>query len=269
MRLSIIVLSCFIHLGIFIGNQSYAMINGEAAQREEGAAAAEEIVFPEKDTGNIGEIRYSILNAQQFQRIYGREWILMDGRDIRGEELHTSGLWTETHIPDVRGTFLRCKNNGRNDGKQNTGGDLAVGTYQEDQIKSHNHSISLHGSIFFSRFNPWCEHKDGFAAGGCFGGKHAHDTGVTRDGLPDTNLTGGLETNPRCITVNAFIKVRRTLNDQKTNVIMKAIENLPEQIAKNPGLATIIRQLVQQEVHRAIPIAQGQGRTAPVIGGNP
>lgn len=256
MRLSVIILSFFIYFESIIINQVQAN--------------TKEIVIPEKDTGNIGEIRYSILTEEQFQKIYGKEWILMDGRDIREEELHTSGLWTQNNIPDTRGVFLRCKNNGRSDGKQNPGGDLAVGSYQSDEFKSHKHGGGNHNHPL------WCEWDASrvWKGGPSINNTMAWSPPNHRHGHVDHSgeiiqPEGGSETRPRCITVNAFIKVRRTLNDQKTNVIMKAIENLPEQITKNPGLATIIRQLVQQEVHRAIPIAQGQGRRAPVIGGNP
>lgn len=44
-------------------------------------------------------------------------------------------------IPDLRGMFLRSKNNGRADGNQNPDGDLALGVVQQDAFKSHTHTV--------------------------------------------------------------------------------------------------------------------------------
>ena len=35
----------------------------------------------------LGEIRYSILTLEQFQKLYGKGWILMDGSSIIGSDL--------------------------------------------------------------------------------------------------------------------------------------------------------------------------------------
>ncbi|CAG8456515.1 44426_t:CDS:2 [Gigaspora margarita] len=86
--------------------------------------------------GRLGEIRYSILNQEQFQELYGKEWILMDGSSIFGSDLEKKFGWTS--VSDLRGLFLRCKNNGRNDGLENPSGELALGQYHKDNLKSHN-----------------------------------------------------------------------------------------------------------------------------------
>src|SRR5689334_21752121 len=98
----------------------------------------------EKDEGLLGEVRYSILDEPTFQKLYGVEGILMDGRNISGTDLHR--LVNVTSIPDARGVFLRGKNNGRGDGAQNPDGDLAIGTLQWDQNQSHNHYNGTHQS---------------------------------------------------------------------------------------------------------------------------
>ncbi|MEO5968797.1 MAG: hypothetical protein ABIQ95_02620, partial [Bdellovibrionia bacterium] len=43
--------------------------------------------LPEKNEGLIGEIRLSLLTETQFQGLYGKEWVLMDGHSIEGKEL--------------------------------------------------------------------------------------------------------------------------------------------------------------------------------------
>jgi hypothetical protein len=93
----------------------------------------------EKDEGNIGEVRYSILNPAQFRTLYGPEWILMDGSAVGGSDLAKEFGWT--NVPDGRGVFLRGKDHGRG---FNPDGNIEVGTYQADQFTTHNHGGGDH-----------------------------------------------------------------------------------------------------------------------------
>ncbi len=93
--------------------------------------------------GFIGEIRYSILDELQFQRLYGTNWVLMAGQSIEESELaRLSGM---THVPDPRGLYLRVNNSGRKDEKGNPDGDLKVGTLQNDEFNSHTHGVNDNG----------------------------------------------------------------------------------------------------------------------------
>ncbi|RIB25149.1 hypothetical protein C2G38_2166587 [Gigaspora rosea] len=60
----------------------------------------------------------------------------MDGSSIFGSDLEKKFGWNS--VPDARGLFLRCKNNGRNDGLENPSGELDLGQYQSDNLKSQN-----------------------------------------------------------------------------------------------------------------------------------
>ncbi|CAG8688651.1 14198_t:CDS:2, partial [Racocetra persica] len=147
--------------------------------------------------GMLGEIRYSILNQNQFQELYGKEWILMDGSSILGSDLERKFGWT--FVPDARGLFLRCKNNGRNDGLENPSGELNLGQYQKDNLKSHNHV-----GLFVNNIEgQWGQsyYKGEF---------NSHRLATqswdsTRSFY--TGYTGEKETCPKSITVNAFIKI--------------------------------------------------------------
>lgn len=184
--------------------------------------------------GITGEIRYSILDLQQFQQLYGSSWVLMDGKEVPGTHLASLGI---TNIPDARGIFLRCKDHSRGKEGGNPAGDLAVGTYQEDQIKEHNHKTKIKGQIFFSRLKPDCEFVNGFTPGPAFTGPCPRfDTGITRDGIPDTSESGGDETRPRCVTVNAFIKIHDTRNLPEKKDDKKEPQNqASEKASENSG----------------------------------
>ena len=65
-------------------------------------------------------------------------WIVADGRSVTGSAFDTMGLGT--NVPDARATFLRGKNNGRVDGKENPDGELALGAFSTNKILQHSHS---------------------------------------------------------------------------------------------------------------------------------
>jgi hypothetical protein len=138
--------------------------------------------------GTLGDIRTSMLTEALFQSENDTTWIIADGQDVTGSDYHT--LTGETTIPDTRGTFLRGKNNGRVDGKQNPDGDLPLGTYQVDDFFSHDHSVS----------------SSSFTGGGAQAAIASNNVGYPAH---ITGMTGGNETRPRNITVNIFIKINR------------------------------------------------------------
>ncbi|CAG8807626.1 23427_t:CDS:1, partial [Gigaspora rosea] len=133
----------------------------------------------------------------QFQKLYGKEWILMDGSSIFGSDLEKKFGWSS--VPDSRGLFLRCKNNGRNDGLENPSGELARGQYQTDNLKSHNHV----GLFVNGVEGEWGQY---YYQGEFDSHKIAtQPIGSTRSFY--TGYTGEQETCPKSITVNAFIKI--------------------------------------------------------------
>ena len=147
-----------------------------------------------QNDGFVGDIVASSLTELQFQTQRSNSWILMDGRGVTGSKYNS--LTGNTTIPDARGQFLRGKNNGRIDGKENPDGDLALGTQQSDAMQGHRHTYSavMNGP----------DRTQGTVNPGNVG------TGTTSD--PVTDGTHGTprtasETRSKNITVNYFIKI--------------------------------------------------------------
>lgn len=134
----------------------------------------------------LGEIRYSLLTPEQFQEYYGPEWILLNGSSILNSDLHRIFGWAK--LPDARGLFLRGKQNGRSDNNGNPDGDLALGEYQRDMFESHTHSYTAYQ---FPNMGS--------------SGKVVGVWGSSTD--KSTGFAGGIETRPRSITVNIYIKI--------------------------------------------------------------
>ncbi len=146
---------------------------------------------------SVGTIITSMLTETQFQSLNGVAWVLMDGRNVMGSAYTT--LTGFTTIPDARGAYIRGKNNGRVDGFQNPSGDLALGTFQNDQFQGHYHqndSNALGG-------------PEGFTSGGSIGNGWNVTTfaqTIISDGGNGTPRIGP-ETRVKCITINYFIKI--------------------------------------------------------------
>ena len=142
---------------------------------------------------SLGDIRHSMLTEAEFQAENGNEWIIADGRDITGSDLGDVffARGDAQNAPDLRGMYLRGKNNGRSDGDENPDGELDLGTYQADQNKAHTHT--------HNRYN-----KTGGGAGQMSGFDILNLTDTT-------SSSGGNEARPRSITVNIFIKINRGL----------------------------------------------------------
>jgi hypothetical protein len=143
----------------------------------------------------VGSIIHSMLTEIQFQDQIGNPspatWVLADGRDVTGS------LFTEvtgfTLIPDLRGIFVRGKNNGRSDGHQNPDGDLALGTYTGDKFASHLHTYT------YSRTTAQISNN---TSGGVI--NFPYDQLTTTE---NTSSAGGNETAPKNVTVNIFIRI--------------------------------------------------------------
>ena len=89
------------------------------------------------NTMPVGSVIHSMLTEAQFQAQMGVGWVLMDGRSVSGSRYHQ--ITNNSTLPDARGQFLRGKNNGRADGKENPNGDSALGTQQQDAFQGHAH----------------------------------------------------------------------------------------------------------------------------------
>ena len=122
--------------------------------------------------------------------------MLADGRSVAGSAYAVAtGLST---VPDLRGVFLRGKNNGRGDGKQNPGGELALGAYQADLFGIHNHVEGFAGVNASASFGVATTD----AAGNING-----QNGTSAQNHAITSNAGGNETRSRNVTVNYFVRI--------------------------------------------------------------
>jgi len=151
----------------------------------------------------LGDIRSSILTETQFQIENGSEWIIADGRDITGSDLAI--LLTETFAPDLRGVFLRGKDNGRG---INPDGDLPLGQFTSDKYELHNHlyndsTVDISATVGGAQQNARCNRTSN--SGEPF--IYTTDVDTTRTSIG----AGSTETAPKSVTVNYFIKINRDL----------------------------------------------------------
>jgi hypothetical protein len=166
----------------------------------------------------IGSVQASLLTEAEFQSIFGTGWVLARGQSVSGSKYASiTGVAT---VPDMRGMFLRGKNNGRSDGNQDSGGErnLRDGTVQVDQVEKHIHSLptgtGAPGSDGFWGVIDSYWMKSNVTQG--FNDAPANNEyAITSDansypGTPPLNLTKGkfgTETRPRNVTVNYFIRI--------------------------------------------------------------
>jgi hypothetical protein len=152
----------------------------------------------------VGTILTSILDKEHFPCTVAGKWVLADGTRVPdGDRLALLVRFNlvvyaplvrgnEIHAPDLRGMFLRGKNYERPPADGNAEGDLALGARQSDDVGPHKHGYRV-----------------GYAnAGGGGSGAQWHSAAgeTTGDPTPAGTLRR-LETRPRSVTVNYFVRV--------------------------------------------------------------
>jgi hypothetical protein len=134
---------------------------------------------------SVGSVEQSFLTLADFQTQKGStNWLLADGGDCTGTLFAT--LFGSNTLPDLRGSFLRAKDNSKG---LNPDGDLALGAYTVDKYKAHTHTTRTDYTI-----------NAGSAA-------KSITLDNTASGTAITGSSGGNETAPKSVTVNMFIKV--------------------------------------------------------------
>jgi hypothetical protein len=143
------------------------------------------------DHFKIGDVIYSVLNAEQFRKIHGNGWHLLDGADIKNEQLqkfYPSQLISGQYLPNANGQFVRSMNGGvsATEGADPVKGRI-VGSSQNQDLIAHAHTFS--------------------AGGGSSGPRNA----ISIDTNPSTTITtttfGGTETRPTNIALYMYIKI--------------------------------------------------------------
>ena len=157
----------------------------------------------------IGSIIPSMLTEAQFQGILGADWILAAGQNIVGSNLYN--LTGQANAPDLRGRFLRGKNNGASGGTYSPT-EESLGAYQQDTFELHSHTANDPG-----HFHQGYSIGDSPKNDACYGGGwpvNGNNDGTTCTWQVDTKTTGisiansgSAETRPINITVNYFIRI--------------------------------------------------------------
>ena len=141
----------------------------------------------DREIYQVGEVKTSLLNPDEFQDKYGDVWVLMDGREVDGSDFMQ--LTSLSSIPDARGKFLRMINHGAN-GENYDVEDREPGSYQKDALRSHDHKTE--GEFTGVTSGSW---NQGHALG--YQGRYNTKSATT----------GGKETRPKNIGVNFYIKI--------------------------------------------------------------
>lgn len=149
--------------------------------------------------GAVGDVKHSNLTEVQIQAELDDTWVLADGRDVTGSAFHTlTGL---TILPDCRGQFIRGKNNGRADGKENPQGDLALGTYEADESNRVDYRFWQY-NVYPGASSVSIPGDGTYSGWGTSGNNYTHNNG---DGVKFK--TNAAETRPKSATMNVFIKI--------------------------------------------------------------
>ena len=97
-------------------------------------------------SGAVGDVKYSILDPTQFAAVNGACWVPMDGRALAvSDQLRIlTGL---TNVPNAGGYFLRSQefSGGPDVDPARTSGST-IATVQNDETRSHNHTMQSAGS---------------------------------------------------------------------------------------------------------------------------
>jgi len=144
----------------------------------------------------LGDYRWSDLTLAQFQALNGTGWVLADGGSSIGSDYHA--FTGKVTVPDVRGTSLRAKDHGRG---LDPAGDLAEGTYQDDNIQGHEHGGgsgtyigTIGGGVLNYSLNA--QHTGSW-----------HSSGIIPDYIGSGTPRVSSETRTKGTTGNVFIKI--------------------------------------------------------------
>lgn len=175
------------------------------------------------DLNPVGMIASSMLTEVQFQALNGPSWILADGRSVAGSFYATvTGF---SIVPDLRGQFIRGKNNGRIDGNQDPDGERALGAWQANAVVPHDHSLANHQHISplgvqHNAGFPWQYGISGvtysssnlqYGVGGSFANlptlANNGSGALSSPSSGNTGMFGSAETRPNNMATNIFIKI--------------------------------------------------------------
>jgi hypothetical protein len=167
----------------------------------------------------VGSVVSSTLSESQYRDSAGAGWVLADGRAVPKSKY--AQITGGENIPDLRGLYLRGKNNGREDGKQNPDGELAIGDFQESMLANHGHSVTDPQHQHDAPTTNGTAGQREVAVNTAGGIDYVDTAGAVRTGPSSTGITiannsaqvnagssmVGNETRPRSATINYFIRI--------------------------------------------------------------
>lgn len=162
-------------------------------------------------SGAVGDVKYSILNPTQFAQQNGDCWVPMDGRSITGSKL--AMITGASNIPDGGGLFIRAQEfsgSPNHDSDRNASSPIA--TLQQDDFKSHTHTISTDGEhthgVRYGRDNGDDSNETGQnAAGDDYGTDYVNQTNPAGSHTHTIGNTGGAETRPKNLNFWIYIRI--------------------------------------------------------------
>lgn len=169
-------------------------------------------------SGAVGDVKYSILNPQEFIQENGDCWVPMDGRSIVGSKL---AIRTgRTSIPDGGGLFIRSQefSGGANNDPDRTPSS-PIATFQQHELFRHSHTTSPAGAHDHSykdrRINEdWDAPLGGTVVSNMYmdgdgtpGFDENRRTGNEPNHVHTISETGGNETRPRNINLWTYIRI--------------------------------------------------------------
>lgn len=143
------------------------------------------------DHFKVGDVVHSMLNPEQFSKIHGNNWVLMDGRPLSETSDDLRKYYGFSSVPDARGIFVRAMNSKNPTVGNDPDRDRVVGSVQDQMLLSHSHT--------------WIGFIEKFSGGG--------NTGEGGDGgnYPKVQRTtepfGGVENRPRNVSLYLYIKI--------------------------------------------------------------
>jgi len=165
-------------------------------------------------SGQVGDVKYSVLNPTQFSEENGECWVPMDGRAIPGTRMaDTYGM---ANVPDMSGLFIRATE--YTDGNDPGRSPMAVATIQGDENKSHLHGVNINTTTNGNHSHTVTDNYQAYESNGWTdgGADYANNTSTTRTTSSsgnhvhnvngDTNASGSDETRPK--NMNFFIYIR-------------------------------------------------------------
>lgn len=170
-------------------------------------------------SGAVGDVKYSILNPDEFRLENGDCWVPMDGRSIAGSKL--AARTGRSSIPDGSGLFIRSQefNGGANNDPDRTSA-TAIATIQQHELFRHNHTTSPAGEHSHSHRDKrtgedWAAplggdaiDSDMYANGDGTGGfDEIRRTGTEPNHVHQISETGGNETRPKNINLWTYIRI--------------------------------------------------------------